>query len=329
MASSPLADLSGSKAISQSDELQLFPLKSGPKFAGSGGSFGASGIIFSGSTCDARVENDPFGCCGSYTLRNSVHAAIAGVKNDNSTVFAMKSVIDHLPCLAVGAFDANGKPREVTSDEFSKITMPLLNATEKLSPILSTDPAIGVQLRSGNSSYGFKTKMTTSKHVFVLNNPDGGHVSYSDPHYIFEYENKFASGYKDGKPSFERSHNLSVEHDGHQISNVSLSGRLKEDAREVAAAMSRGPTSRSYDINAKNGDFSASVGKTYENKVQTNRFGLGYGGTTLSHARSSNGNRTDKIAHRINKFTIEVARTRDRNNATDHSVQISVEIPLD
>lgn len=329
MASSPLAELSSSKAASQSEELRLFPLKSGPTFAGGANSTGASGIIFTGSTLEAGVYNDPFSCCSSYTLRNSVHAAVAAVTSDKSIVFAAKSVVDNLPCFACGAFDLDGKPRELTSEERYKLRIPLLSFSEKLSSILGSDPAVlGVQARSGDSSYGFKTKMTNSEHIFILNKPDS-YTTYHDPHHIFEYENHVAGSYSViGDPAYERSSNFSVEHDGHQVSNASLGASLRQDARSISANVSQGPTSRAYNAEAKNGDFSASLGRRYENKERTDMFGVGRGQTNMAYERSTGGRRSEKISHRIDKLTIEVSRTRDRQNGTDYRLQFNLTIPM-
>lgn len=129
----PIPSLSNPKTLADQSRLKLFPLQSGPQFANVNISTGASGIVFTGYTRDASADNDAFSCCGSYTLRNSVHAAIAGMTSDNCTLFALKSVINQRPCLAVGGFDAEGKPVRLSQTEFEQVTRPLFNFADKVS----------------------------------------------------------------------------------------------------------------------------------------------------------------------------------------------------
>lgn len=170
----PLPSPSNPKTLADQSQLKLFPLQSGPHFANVGLSNGASGIVFTGYTRDANVDNEAFSCCGSYTLRNSVHAAIAGMTSDNCTVFALKSIINQRPCLAVGKFDPDGKPLELSKSEFDQVTKPLFQFADKVSPILGSEPAPGIQIRSGDASYNYQVDARSGRFRFTYKDSMSG-----------------------------------------------------------------------------------------------------------------------------------------------------------
>ncbi len=305
---SPLSELTGSKAMAQDDEFKLFPLKSGPHFSGAGKSSGASGIIFTGYTGEASFDSDPYSCCGSYTLRNSVHAAIAGMTSDGCTVFALKSVIDQRPCLAVGGFDRSGKPFELSNAQFDRVTAPLFNFANNVSPILGTEPALGVQMRNGNSTYGFQYNARSER-------------------YIFNYNNRIANGYhSSGDPDFEMKSNVSVEHDGSRFTRFSAGSTVRDLDRSLSASVFQEQTQHGFDATVRNGDLYGSIGKTYMDNAQTRRLGLGYGPTSFHREDTTGGKITERLEHKMEEVTLEVSRTRDRGRPTEYVITFKFQL---
>ncbi|MBB3945877.1 hypothetical protein GGQ73_001812 [Rhizobium skierniewicense] len=309
MPSTPLSELSGSRAMAQDNALQLFPLKSGPHFGDASLSRGASGVVFTGFTRDARPDNDAFSCCGSYTLRNSVHAAIAGTTSDGCTVFALKSVIDRRPCLAVGGFDCDGKPVELTNAQFEQVTAPLFNFASNVSPILGNEPAPGIQLRNGNSTYGFQYNARSER-------------------YVFSYNNRFADGFHSSGPAdFEATHNLSVESDGRRVSKLSAGGSLRQMDQAVSASAFQDLTSRGFEATLQNGKATASIAKTLMGDAQTRKISLGYDRTSIFHEKTADGKVTERLEHRLDDVTLEVSRTRDRERGTEYMLTFKFKLP--
>lgn len=308
MSGSPLSELSTPKAMANSDDFKLFPLKSGPRFGDASLSRGASGIVFTGYTKDASLDNDALSCCGSYTLRNSIHAAIAATTPDECTIFALKSVIDQRPCLAVGGFDKNGKPVELTKSQFDKLTLPLSNPTT-VSPILGTEPALGVQMRNANSTYGFKYNAQTDL-------------------YIFNYSNSIAEGFRaNGKPEYERTSGLTLEHNGHELSKVAANSSWRNDNTSFAGSIQQDLNSRGFEVSGSHNDWNGSIGKTYMENAITSKYALGYRQTLISRESTTGGKITEGIQHKFDGVVLKVTRTRDRVTGTEYMLTFTFELP--
>lgn len=308
MSGSPLSELSTPKAMANSDDFKLFPLKSGPRFGDASLSRGASGVVFTGYTKDAAFDNDAFSCCGNYTLRNSVHAAIAATTPDGCTIFALKSVIDQRPCLAVGGFDKSGKPVELTKSQFEKLTLPLSNPSN-VSPILGSEPALGVQLRNANSTYGFK------------------YNAQSDL-YIFNYTNSIAGDYgANGKPRYERSSGLALEHNGHELSKVSANTSWRRDNSAFKGSVFQDLNARGFELSGSRNDWSGTIAKTYMEGARTDKYELGYGATSISRESTTGGRITEGVQHKFEGVVLKVTRTRDRVTGNEYMLTFTFELP--
>lgn len=309
MSGTPLSELSSAKTMAGDDQFRLFPLKSGPHFGDASLSNGASGVVFTGYTKDASIDNDAFSCCGNYTLRNSVHAAIAATTPDGCTMFALKSVIDQRPCLAVGGFDRDGKPVTLTPTQFDRITKPLFNFASNVSPILGSEPAPGIQLRSGNSTYGFQYNARSER-------------------YIFTYDNRIAGGYhSDRRPDFEAKHNLSLEHDGRDLSKVSLGGSVRSLDRSISASAFREATSSGIDTTVRNGDLYGSFMQKYVGTERTRRVEIGDDRTSIFHEKTTSGKVSAGLQHQFDVVTLKVTRTRDRVTGTEYVLTFTFQLP--
>lgn len=292
---------SNPKTQANEGQLRLFPLQSGPHFANVDQSPGASGIIFTGYTRDASVDNEAFSCCGSYTLRNSVHAAIAGITSDNCTVFALKSIINQRPCLAVGKFDPDGKPLPLSKSEFDQVTRPLFQFADKVSPILGSEPAPGIQIRSGDASYNYQIDARSGRFRFT----------YKDSMYGGQFV-----------PSADG--NISLEHDGHRLAKISAGGSYTQSDNSIAASAYRDVDSRGFETTVRSGGASAMFGRTYTENAITRKIGIGYGNTSLRR-EDKPGMIKETIGHKFEKASLEVSRTRDRSKGTEYMLTFKME----
>ncbi|MFK3780339.1 hypothetical protein [Agrobacterium sp. NPDC089420] len=299
----PLPSPSNPKTLADQSRLKLFPLQSGPHFANVDLATGASGIIFTGYTRDASADNDLFSCCGSYTLRNSVHAAIAGTTSDNCTIFALKSIINQRPCLAVGGFDADGKPVPLSQTEFQQVTRPLFQFADKVSPILGSEPAPGIQIRSGDASYNYQVDARSGR-------------------FRFTYKDSMSGG-RFG-PSADG--NFSLEHDGHRLARISAGGSYTHSDNSIAGSAYRDIDSRGFETSVRSGQASALFGRTYTDNAITRKIGIGYGDTTLRREDTPGGPIKETLGHRLEKATIEISRTRDRAKGTEYMLTIKMEL---
>ncbi|MND58603.1 hypothetical protein [Agrobacterium tumefaciens] len=299
----PIPSLSNPKTLADQSRLKLFPLQSGPQFANVNISTGASGIVFTGYTRDASADNDAFSCCGSYTLRNSVHAAIAGMTSDNCTLFALKSVINQRPCLAVGGFDAEGKPVQLSQTEFEQVTRPLFNFADKVSPILGSEPAPGIQVRSGDASYNYQVDARSGRFRFTYKDSmNGGLLGPS----------------ADG--------NVSLEHDGHRLARISAGGSYSQSDNSISGSAYRDIDTRGFEATVRSGQASAMFGRTYTENAITRKIGLGYGDTSLRREDTPGGTIKESLEHKLEKITLEVSRTRDRAKGTEYMLTIKMQL---
>lgn len=299
----PLPSPSNPKTLADQSRLKLFPLQSGPHFANAGLTNGASGIVFTGYTRDASLDNEAFSCCGSYTLRNSVHAAIAGTTSDNCTVFALKSIINQRPCLAVGKFDPDGKPLALSKSEFEEVTKPLFQFADKVSPILGSEPAPGIQIRSGDASYNYQVDARSGRFRFTYKDAmNGGRFGPS----------------ADG--------NFSLEHDGHRLARISAGGSYSSSDNSIAASAYRDLESRGFETTVRSGQASAMFGRTYTENAITRKIGVGYGDTAFRREDTPGGTIKETLGHKMDKVTLEVSRTRDRAKGTEYMLTIKMEL---